>query len=394
MNKRKTLFALLAAVLAQPTAAQLADRQANNDALALYTLLEDNYRQQPLTCSMAQPVWDYQMATDVYNLTGQWTDIHSFDLMHLCYSPCDWINYDDITPVRQWHQQGGAVAMLWHWQVPAANSSGANYTATASETDFDPANVLVDGTWEQQLFYADLAEAASVLGKLQDEGIAVLWRPLHEAAGNAPNGGEPWFWWGKAGADVFRQLWQLAFSYLHQQQGLHNLVWVWTSCDDDSEWYPGDEYVDIIGTDIYNKSLPQIVERYNYLAQQYPDRMLALTECGQVPYLSIQWQAGCQWTWVMPWYGNDEHGTPWTADRWWTDAMRPHTPTAIATARTAAGTTARTAAGTTAAYTLDGRPAPGATHSNTSATCSTPRAAMGAPRIVRLPDGSVRKVLR
>ena len=375
MEKTKILLLLGIALLLQhlPVSAQLADRRANKDALALYDVLEQNYKVQPLICSMAQPVWDYQMATDVHSLTGQWTAMHCFDLMHLCYSPSNWIDYSDITPVSNWHKQGGLVTLMWHWQVPRQQGS-SDYTSTGSETTFDPANIDTEGSWEHQVFYDDLCEAATILKQLQDAGIAVLWRPLHEAAGDAPNGGEPWFWWGKAGATVFKNLWQRTFDYL-QSQDLHNLIWVWTSCDEDDDWYPGDSYVDIIGTDIYNKDLLEVKARYDYLAAQYPNRMVALTECGQVPYLSIQWQQGCKWSWVMSWYGNDAKGTPWTADRWWKDAVKQYTPTAIQTV-TAAPADRNTPI---MFYTLDGRP-------STSSQSGL--------HIVRMTDGTVRKTIR
>jgi mannan endo-1,4-beta-mannosidase len=366
--------------LHQPAVAQIVDNQANAEALALYDLLQKNNGVQPLTCSMAQPIWDYQTAIDVHTLTHKWPAMHCFDLMHLCYSPCDWINYGDISPVREWHQQGGAVTLMWHWQVPKQQGS-TDYTSTANATDFDPSNINITDSWEHKVFYADLYEASTVLKALQDAGIAVLWRPLHEAAGNVPNGGEAWFWWGKSGAGVFKQLWQRMFSYF-QEQGLHNLIWVWTSCDDDKEWFPGDEYVDIIGTDIYNKNILQVKERYEYLAKQYPSHMLALTECGQVPYLSIQWQEDCKWSWAMPWYGNDESGTPWVNDRWWKDAVKQYNPTAVNMVR-ADGPNANSgmsqSASAAEAFTIDGR-------------CTTP--SEHGLHIIRMSDGTTRKVLR
>ncbi len=38
----------------------------------------------------------------------------------------------------------------------------------------------------------DIDAIASLLKRLQDHGVTVLWRPLHEAAGG-------WFWWGAGG---------------------------------------------------------------------------------------------------------------------------------------------------------------------------------------------------
>jgi len=343
-------------MLAQPV-----DAQATTEAKALYQLLLSNYGQQPLTCSMANPVWDYQMATDVHTLTDKWPAIHCFDLMHLCYSPTDWINYENITPVQEWHQQGGYVSLMWHWQVPASSTDAAKqsvqergYTSTASETTFDPTNLQTSGSWEHTLFYQDLWEACTVLKALQDAGIAVLWRPFHEASGNVcnPQGGQAWFWWGKGGPEVFKDLWHRMYDYF-QQQNIHNLLWVWTSCFTDSDWYPGDAYVDIVGTDIYNEKDPAVItQRFQDLTQRYPSRMVALTECGNVPYLSTMWEEGALWSWVMPWYGNSGDDTPWVSDRWWKDAVKQYTPSGITAPRPSAafGTSVRY-------YTLDGRPA-------------------------------------
>lgn len=363
-------LALTASANKQDITTHPVDLQATTETQALYNLLYANYGQQIMTCSMARPVWDYDIAREVQTLTGQRPAMHCFDLMHLCYSPASWIDYGDITPVREWHEAGGYVSLMWHWQVPtAAGTSPADYTATASETAFSPANILTEGSWEHQVFYADLYEAYTVILKLQEAGIPVIWRPLHEAAGNAPNGGKAWFWWGKDGAGVFRQLWQRMYEYF-QERDIHNLIWVWTSCDSDDEWFPGDAYVDIIGTDIYDKDINAVKARYQELQSRYPSHMLALSECGKVPYITIQRQQGVLWAWAMPWYNSES--TTWVTDAWWKDAVKNYTA-GIDGPRSAVQPTPTTA------YTLDGRPA--TVHSS-------------GLHIVRMSDGTVRKINR
>ena len=295
------------------------DAKADAATLSLYDFLYYNYGRKVFTCGMSQPVWDNNMATDVYRKTGRLPVMNCYDLMHLCYSPCNWIDYGDITPVREWHRQGGAVAVMWHWQVPKQQGS-TDYTSTASETTFNPSNINTEGSWEHQLFYTDLYEAYTVIKDLQDAGIPVIWRPLHEASGNVSNGGEAWFWWGKSGADVFKDLWRRMYEYF-RDGGIHNLIWVWTSCDDDGDWYPGDEYVDIVSTDIYVKELNEVKARYGELCQRYPTRMVTLSESGQVPEVSKQIENDILWSWTMPWYGNRDDGTPWVSDAWWADAV-------------------------------------------------------------------------
>ena len=342
MKQSKILFSLLTVLtLAQYSAAQritmyeakavdgnihsrLVDADADDGTKELYDFLYYNYGRKIITCSMAQPVWDYDMACRVHKNTGKWPVMHCFDLMHLCYSPCDWIDYGDITPVIDWHRQGGAVSLMWHWQVPKSMGS-TEYTSTADMTTFNPKNIMTEGSWEHKLFYTDLYEAYTVITQLQDAGIPVVWRPLHEASGNVPNGGEAWFWWGKSGAEVFKDLWRRIYEYF-SERGIHNLIWVWTSCEDDGDWYPGDEYVDIVGTDIYNRTVTDVSERYGQLCRRYPTRMVTLSECGHVPDVSAQNDNGALWSWTMPWYGNSDDGTPWGSDAWWSDAIKSYDP--------------------------------------------------------------------
>ena len=298
------------------------DAAADEGTKELYDFLYYNYGRKVITCSMAQPVWDNNMATDVHRKTDRWPVMNCYDLMHLCYSPCDWIDYGDITPVREWHRQGGAVTLMWHWQVPKYQGS-TEFTSTADMTTFSPQNILTEGSWEHQLFYTDLYEAYTVIRQLNDAGIPVIWRPFHEASGNTSTGGGAWFWWGKSGADVFKDLWRRMYEYF-RDGGIHNLIWVWTSCEDDTDWYPGDEYVDIVGTDIYNKSVTDVSARFEELRGRYPSRMVTLSECGQVPNVSIQKDNGAMWSWAMPWYGNRDDGTPWVSDAWWENAVNSY----------------------------------------------------------------------
>lgn len=417
----------------------LANTSANDDAKALYKLLYDNYGSKIFTGVMADVNWNTKNAEAVHTLTGKYPAIACFDYIHIQYSG-SWVNYDDLTPVTDWHAKGGIVANMWHWLVPTqplsadvtsmpsdwsgnlqltdaaskailANAqagdkivvhyknasgaqgsfkdsnwagltdntgksydyfdigayakvgnvevTGATYTLTLDaksaekvkngvivaghdytvesvnyvakgkeemtyrpdETTFDAAKVLTDGTIENKTMRRDLAEMAARLKALQDKGIAVLWRPLHEASGNAELGGTAWFWWGAAGADTFKQLWQYMFTYF-QQQGVNNLVWVWTGADYDSNWYPGDEYVDIVGADIYSvSSAADIAKTFNDMQINYPTKMITLSECGAVAGISDIWNAGGTWSWFMPWYGDYKEGVPQASDDWWKAVM-------------------------------------------------------------------------
>ena len=96
--------------------------------------------------------------------------------------------------------------------------------------------------------------------------------------------------------------------------GLNNLIWVWTSAaewnkpySDGYKWYPGDEYVDIVGIDIYNNSSASNINStcFKMLKQHSPDKLIALTECGNLAKINAQWRSGAKWLYFAPWYDYD-----------------------------------------------------------------------------------------
>jgi mannan endo-1,4-beta-mannosidase len=196
---------------------------------------------------------------------------------------------------------------MWHWNVPISNgsSSYAFYTPGSGtpSTNFDILEAVKEGTNENRIIKADLEKIANYLLLLKQKNIPVLWRPLHEAAGG-------WFWWGAKGAEPCKALWKLMFETF-EAKGLNNLIWVWTAEPNDNAWYPGDNYVDIVGRDIYNKTtVNQMLDECNTLKNRYPDKIVTLSECGNVAGIAEQVNAGATWSWFMPWYDYERTNNP------------------------------------------------------------------------------------
>ncbi len=302
----------------------------------VYNFLLDNYGEKILSSTMANVNWNTNEAEWVKYHTGKYPAINTFDYVHLPASPADWIDYSDITVVEDWWNSNGIVSAGWHWIVPRyeGDTDVNKYTYKPSETTFKASNALVEGTWENAIIKADLEELADYLLLLQNKNIPLIWRPLHEAAGNIYeyNGGTAWFWWGYDGAEVYKNIWIYMFNYF-KDKGVNNLIWVWTTQTGDQEFYPGDAYVDIIGRDIYGESSGSaIAEEFNSIQEIYSNKMITLSECGTVAQISDQWSSGSRWSFFMPWY--DYKRTVNTSDSefektehehasasWWIDAM-------------------------------------------------------------------------
>lgn len=290
------------------------------EAQKVYDFLVETYEQKTVSGTMAQVNWNTDEAVQVNTWTGKYPALNCFDYIHLYESGSgsSWIDYGDITPVQEWWNNGGLVAAMWHWNVPKSEGS-SEMSFNMEGNSFNIDNAFTEGTWEYTVVNDDLAKVAGYLKLLKDANIPVIWRPLHEASGG-------WFWWGK-NADSFKKLWIKMFDYF-KAQGLNNLIWVWTTETGDADWYPGDQYVDIVGRDLYGKTAAECVSQYQAIAEEYNDKMVTLSECGAyldtnttLGTLSEQWNAGAKWLWFMPWYDSDGQSVPYVGEAWWQDAM-------------------------------------------------------------------------
>jgi mannan endo-1,4-beta-mannosidase len=245
----------------------------------------------------------------ISNVSGKTPLIRGFDLMD--YSPSRVFHGASSTETEkaiEWHQQKGLVTISWHWNAPEdylIDQPGKEWWRGfyTEATTFDVSKAMNDvNSVEYEFILRDLDVIAVQLQKLEDAHVPVLWRPLHEAEGK-------WFWWGAKGADPCKWLWKLAFDRLVTHHGLKNLIWVWTSTGipDALNWYPGDEYVDIIGADIYLPAgtYSSSFVTFDNMAALYQGRkIIALSENGPIPDAESLFQEGAAWSWFATWSGD------------------------------------------------------------------------------------------
>ena len=313
--------------------ASLSVENPSQQVQELYNFLKDNYGEKIISSTMANVNWNINEAEWVKQHTGKYPAMATFDYIHLMSSPTSWIDYSNTAVVEDWWNSNGIVSACWHWNVPTYSGS-ADYTYEPSKTTFKASNATIEGTWENDVVKADLEEITGYLKLLQAKSIPVIWRPLHEAAGNIYeySGGEAWFWWGRDGSEAYKALWIYMFDYF-ETQGLNNLIWVWNTQINDNAFYPGDNYVDIVGRDAYNEpDASSLVSEFNSIQETYPHKMVTLSECGGVANISDQWSLGAKWSYFMPWYDyertNDSNESDFNSTdhehanaAWWIDAF-------------------------------------------------------------------------
>lgn len=251
---------------------------------------------------------------------GKHAGLACYDFLHHKRSGESWIDYTDISAAKAQWDANGLVSYMWHWNVPTDENAYKNkdwdkYGFYNDKTNFDIKQALTPGTWENKVILEDIDQVAGYLKQLQDAGVAVIWRPLHEAAGSFKYN-NPWFWWGRGGVEATKELWKLMRERLEGTHGLNNLIWVWTSQFDEgyeaemANAYPGNDLVDIVGVDLYrdfdgNESPEAYQARVNAAygalnAMVNGKKMVALSECGYLNDLSANIDAA-PWAWFMLW---------------------------------------------------------------------------------------------
>lgn len=233
---------------------------------------------------------------------GKMPAILGLDLMN--YSPSFAANGAVGSSVEQaieYDALGGIVTFCWHWGAPEKyKKEGSAWYRTfyTEHTDID-LTAIMNGEDQEgyELLLQDIDAIAAQLARLQEADVPILFRPLHEAAGG-------WFWWGAFGPESYIQLWRLLYDRLTNYHGLNNLIWVWNG--QAADWYPGDEYVDIIGEDLYPGNHVYTSQSGKFCeAVEYTDpaKIVAMTENGCLfdPDLAFRDQA--PWAWFCTWSG-------------------------------------------------------------------------------------------
>lgn len=270
----------------------------SDEVVKLYDFLKDNFGQKVISGAMANYSTGIEEAQWMFDNTGKWPALAGFDLIN--YTTTGGLgSYTQMAVnVQNWWENNGIVSIMWHWRDPLKQSNEF-YT---EKTSFDISKISDSNSDEYKAMVEDIDAVALYLRQFKDANIPILWRPLHEASGG-------WFWWGAKGAAPCKVLWKLMFSRLTEHHGLNNLIWVWTSdaADNALDWYPGDEYVDIIGMDIYpgEKQHGSQYVNFDKVKEIYTGKkILALSECGSIPMVDAMFENGDIWSWFMPWNGD------------------------------------------------------------------------------------------
>ena len=282
----------------------LVNKNSTANTKKLYSFLKDSYGKYVITGQQCDGGINGNEFKAIKNLTGDYPALLGLDMMD--YTPSRTAlgaSSSAVEKAIEFANKGGIVTLCWHWNAPTeylnstANSSdgwwGGFYTQNSK---FDIAKVMngqdANG---KKLLDRDIKEIAKQLKRLEKAGVPVIWRPLHEGSGG-------WFWWGAKGPDAYKKLWKYLYNELTNTYGCNNLIWVYNG--QSADWYPGDEYVDIVGEDIYPGNHvydPQVSRFKQAINYGSKTKITALTENGCIFDIDSAVSINALWCWFMTW---------------------------------------------------------------------------------------------
>ncbi|MCY1722926.1 glycosyl hydrolase [Prolixibacteraceae bacterium Z1-6] len=198
--------------------------------------------------------YDEKGRSDVKEVCGDYPAVYGWELGHL--ELADEYSLDSVYfyRIQDWikiaYERGGINTISWHLRNPL--TGGTSWDTSSKEV---VASIVPGGDYHA-LFKEYLDHLADFLeGCRTDDGtyIPILFRPFHEHTGS-------WFWWGKdlCSVEDYKTLWRFTVDYLQNEKGIHHLLYTYSTDRFETtegylERYPGDEIVDILGFDLYDR---------------------------------------------------------------------------------------------------------------------------------------------
>jgi mannan endo-1,4-beta-mannosidase len=237
--------------------------------------------------------------SDIKTVIGAYPAVYGHDFIHLTnFGVGNWFDYEKTiarTLTIEAYNRGGINVYSWHYANPV--SKGNFYWA---DSPVQAVNEVLPGGTANATFKASLkvvADYAKTLVGADGKLIPIIFRPFHEMDGG-------WFWWGSGHCTPagYVAMYQYTVSYLRDELGVRNFLYGWSpdrNFNSEAQYltyYPGDAYVDLVGTDNYEDMKanvsPTVAAAKFKIVSDYAkthNKLAALTETGLQNLTKADW---------------------------------------------------------------------------------------------------------
>jgi mannan endo-1,4-beta-mannosidase len=290
-----------------------ADKNATKETIALFQSLSElknkgiMYGHQDDL--MYGYTWWYEKdRSDTRDFTGDYPAVAGFELGHLELGgerSLDSVSFAQISDqIKVHYKRGGVITLSWHLNNPLTmqdrDPKGGWQSGTAWDvTSKDVVSSILPGGKNHELFNTWLERLATFFNGLKDENgtpIPFIFRPYHEHSGS-------FFWWGTnlCTDNEYASLWRYTVDFIRDKKNIHNILWAYntdrvTSLEQYLKGYPGDDVIDMLSLDMYDRGVqfgPELDNALGFVTAEAVkrDKLTALSETGERRGMTNWWSS-------------------------------------------------------------------------------------------------------
>lgn len=254
--------------------------------------------------------WYEEGRSDTRDFTGDYPAVAGFELGHLELGDqrsLDSVNFSQIAEQMKAHyKRGGVITVSWHpnnpltMQTPAEAGGRRSQHGTAWDVSSkDVVASILPGGVNHELFNTWLERLAEFFISVKDDDgtpVPFIFRPFHEHSGS-------FFWWGTGICtdQEYISLWRYTVGFFRDKKNIHNILYAYntdrvTSLEQYMQGYPGDDIIDMLSIDMYdrgeqfNKELDAALAFVTTEAQ-HKEKLTALSETGERRGMENWWSS-------------------------------------------------------------------------------------------------------
>jgi len=247
-----------------------ADKKATKETVALFRSLYELKNKGVIYGHQDDLMYGYNWwyekdRSDTKENTGDYPGVAGFELGHLelgSERSLDSVSFSQITEqIKAYYKRGGVITISWHLNNPLTMQIKDSLSSRSHGTAWDVSSKevvssILPGGRNNELFNSWLERLATFfIGLKDDKGLPIpfIFRPFHEHSGS-------FFWWGTniCTDQEYSALWRYTVGFLRDKKNIHNILYAYntdrvTSLEQYLKGYPGDDIIDMLSLDMYDR---------------------------------------------------------------------------------------------------------------------------------------------
>jgi mannan endo-1,4-beta-mannosidase len=288
-----------------------ADKKATKETIILFQSLYDLKNKGVMYGHQDDLMYGYNWwyekdRSDTKDAVGDYPAVAGFELGRIELGSdrsLDSVSFTQIAEQIMVHyKRGGIVTISWHLNNPLTMQSKDSDSSWPHGTAWDVSSKevvtsILPGGRYNELFNSWLERLATFFIGLKDDNgspIPFIFRPFHEHSGS-------FFWWGTnlCTDEQYAALWRYTVSFMRDKKEIHNILYAYntdrvTTLDQYMKGYPGDDIVDMLSLDMYDRGAqfgPELDSALGFITREAVSRnkLTALSETGERKGMSNWW---------------------------------------------------------------------------------------------------------